>query len=96
MPDTPYDGVPAPADLTLEEARDRVMNLQLALEHRMVIGVACGILMERFEQDRDSAVRMLKRLSSARNVKLYALAEELAATGRLAPLPDRSADDLQP
>ncbi|MBV9830944.1 MAG: ANTAR domain-containing protein [Marmoricola sp.] len=93
MPDTSDNGVPALEELSLEQARDRVVNLQLALEHRMVIGVACGILMERFEQDRESAVRMLKRLSSERNVKLYALAEELAATGHLAPVAVRTQPD---
>ena len=96
MPETPDDcGAASPDDTTLEEAREKVANLERALEHRMDIGIACGILMERFGQDRESAMGILKRLSCNRNMKLRLVAEQLATHGRL-PAPPETARDQDP
>lgn len=50
----------------------------MAIEHRTVIGIALGILMERFDIGRDEAFAYLQRISSTREIKLYVLALELA------------------
>jgi GAF domain-containing protein len=58
-------------------------QLQQALETRTVIGQATGMLMERFGLDADAAFGALRRISQNGNIKLYAVAERLVATGRL-------------
>jgi AmiR/NasT family two-component response regulator len=61
------------------------MNEQLtdALEHRTAIGIAIGILMERFQVDDAQAMEYLKRLSSHQNRKLHDIAAEIADTRRV-------------
>jgi GAF domain-containing protein len=54
-----------------------------ALESRDVIGQAKGILMARHQLSASDAFDLLREVSQARNVKLRALAEEVAATGAL-------------
>jgi len=93
MPETADDcGAASPDDTTLAAAREKVANLERALEHRMDIGIACGILMERFGQDRETAFTTLKKISSHRNMKLRLVAEQLAAHGRL-PAPPETAGE---
>lgn len=55
----------------------RVSQLDTALESRTVIGQAVGILMERYQVDRDQAFRFLTRLSQNSNTKLREVAAEL-------------------
>jgi AmiR/NasT family two-component response regulator len=73
---------------TLEQAQQQVAHLQTALEHRTVISEACGILMERFYLDREPAFALLQRLSSTRNLKLYAIAHEIVTTRKVEGLPE--------
>ena len=61
-----------------------------ALESRLVIGQALGILMERLDLDASSAFRFLVRVSSTSNRKLRDLAEELVETRVLPGVPDLS------
>jgi hypothetical protein len=63
-----------------------------ALESRDVIGQAKGILMARQQLSASDAFDLLREVSQARNVKLRALAEEVAATGALPMELDGAAD----
>lgn len=73
-------------DDAMAAALEENSNLRLALQHRTVIGQACGILMERHKITADKAFAALVRVSSVRNVKVYDLAEELLATGEIEAL----------
>ena len=64
------------AALVLEHARE-VANLKEALATRGLIGVAIGIVMERYELDQDSAFQFLVRMSQTHNVKLRLVAQEI-------------------
>ena len=75
--------VTADRDGALATALKENAHLQLALERRTMIGQACGILIERHTITADQAFAALVRVSSARNVKIYHLAEELLATGQI-------------
>lgn len=68
---------------TLEGAHEQIANLEIAVEHRTVIGQAVGILQERFGMDSERAFAVLARLSQERNIKLYTLATTLAEHGHI-------------
>ena len=68
----------AHASVALAAARQEE-NLRTAIDTRHVIGVAQGILMERFDLDVDRAFSVLRRYSQDRNVKLHRIAEEIVA-----------------
>ena len=55
-------------------------QLNVALQSRKVIGQAMGILMERYRIDADRAFQFLVRASSANNVKLRDVADEIVTT----------------
>ena len=55
-------------------------QLNIALQSRKVIGQAMGILMERYRIDADRAFQFLVRASSANNVKLRDVADEIVTT----------------
>lgn len=63
-------------------------QLHTAMNNRIVIGQAEGILMERFDIDAHTAFRVLARFSSSLNIKLHAVARKIVDTGHI---PD---DDL--
>ena len=56
-------------------------NLRVAMTTRHVIGVAQGIVMERYDLDLQQAFALLRRVSSQTNTKLTLVAEEVVATG---------------
>lgn len=58
-------------------------ELRDAMDGRHVIGIAQGILMERFTIDKDQAFSVLRRYSQDHNMKLRAVATTVATTGRL-------------
>ncbi len=58
-------------------------QLKQAMDTRRVIGEATGMLRERFDLSTDQAFGVLKRVSSAQNVKLYRVARYLVETGDL-------------
>jgi AmiR/NasT family two-component response regulator len=68
---TPHEGTSA----ELVDARQRVADLQLALETRHMIGVAQGLLMARYGLSTEQAFEYLRRLSQDGNVKLRRLAD---------------------
>lgn len=61
----------------------QIDNLGVAVDRRTTIGVALGMVMERFGISQASAFNLLKRLSSHTNRKLYEVALELSNTGKL-------------
>lgn len=74
--------VAAHASVVLARARTE-RNLWAAVDGRHVIGVAQGVLMERYGLSQDRAFAVLKRHSQFTNRKLRALAVELLQTGTL-------------
>jgi AmiR/NasT family two-component response regulator len=64
--------------------RLRIEQLTEAVEHRTTIGIAIGMLMERFDFDHESAFDYLRRCSQGQNRKLYDICAEFAAD-RLLP-----------
>ncbi|RYU09534.1 GAF and ANTAR domain-containing protein [Nocardioides iriomotensis] len=75
------------ATIALAAARE-VSGLQTAVHSRHVIGMAQGVLMERYDLDSDQAFALLRRYSNALNVKVHDVCEDIAATRRLPVLPD--------
>ena len=75
------------AAIALSAARE-VSGLQTALHSRHAIGIAQGILMERYDLDTEQAFALLRRYSNALNVKVHDVSEDIAATRRLPALPD--------
>jgi AmiR/NasT family two-component response regulator len=75
----PYPEAPAPEPSAAQVAQlqQQLEHLKHALETNRVIGVAVGILMERYHLDRPAAFRFLARLSQERNVKVCRIAEGL-------------------
>jgi len=53
-------------------------GLQRAMDARKVIGIAMGILMERYSIDADRAFNVLQRYSQTHNVKLRDVAQQVA------------------
>jgi GAF domain-containing protein len=70
------------AAVALDAARDH-HNLWRAIGSRHSIGMAQGILMERFAIDADEAFAVLRRYSQDGNVKLHAVAERVVASRRV-------------
>jgi GAF domain-containing protein len=70
------------AAVAFDAARDRD-NLWQAIGSRHLIGMAQGILMERFAVDADEAFAVLRRYSQDGNVKLRAVAERVVTSRRL-------------
>lgn len=66
------------AALAIEYAR-HAENLRVALETRRTIGMAVGIVMERYQLDEQGAFGFLTRLSQTSNVKLREVAAAIIA-----------------
>lgn len=64
------------ASVALAAAREEE-QLRTAIDSRHLIGLAQGILMERFDISVDRAFEVLRRYSQTRNLKLRAIAEEV-------------------
>jgi AmiR/NasT family two-component response regulator len=58
-------------------AKVRADGLQTAMQTRHVIGMAQGILMQRYNLDADRAFAVLPRTSQDNNVKLHEVAKRL-------------------
>lgn len=56
-------------------------NVRAALRSRQTIGVAQGMLMQRFSLSLDQSFELLRRYSQAQNIKLRRLAENLVQAG---------------
>jgi GAF domain-containing protein len=66
------------------------LHLRRAIDSRHLVGMAQGILMERFGLDEPGAFAVLRRYSQERNVKLRVVAEQLIETGCLPDQPTTS------
>lgn len=75
------------AAIALTAVRE-VQGLQTAVHSRHSIGIAQGILMERFGLDSEQAFALLRRYSNVLNIKLHEVSQEIAVTRRLPALPD--------
>jgi hypothetical protein len=76
----PRDGEPAdPASFLLE----RTIQLQTALDTRLVIEQAKGILAERFGVDIDEAFSLLRAAARSNSLKIHALATDVVKTRQL-------------
>lgn len=64
-------------------------GLQRAVDARKLIGIAMGMLMERYGLDQDRAFDVLRRYSQDRNVKLRDVAEQIVADRELPVLQAR-------
>lgn len=58
-------------------------SLAQAVDARLLIGQATGILMERYDIDADQAFAVLRRYSQTMNSKLHQVARRLIETRRL-------------
>lgn len=67
-------------------------NVRAALRSRQVIGVAQGMLMQRFGLSLDQSFEMMRRYSQAHNVKLRQLAENLVQAGGITQAAEDDAD----
>jgi AmiR/NasT family two-component response regulator len=67
----------------MKSERLQIEQLTQAVEHRTTIGIALGILMERFDFDDDEAFDYLRRCSQAQNRKLYDICSEFVVTREL-------------
>lgn len=61
-------------------------GLETAVQSRHLIGMAQGILMERFGLDADRSFELLRRYSNDLNVKLHDLARQVVDTGQMPTL----------
>ncbi|MDQ3762912.1 MAG: GAF and ANTAR domain-containing protein [Actinomycetota bacterium] len=69
--------------ISASRERERVENLEKALESNREIGIAIGILMARGLHTREQAFDVLRRASQQLNIKLRDIASTLADTGEL-------------
>jgi ANTAR domain len=74
---TPLDECADPP--TGPDSVTEIAQLRAALAHRDTIGMAKGLLMERYGVDADAAFEMLRRTSQCSNTKLATLAAEMVA-----------------
>jgi GAF domain-containing protein len=72
----------AHAAVALGQARQE-SNLRRAIDARHLVGMAQGILMERFGLDQQRAFAVLRRYSQEHNIKLRTVAEHLVETRAL-------------
>lgn len=77
------------------DTAQEVSGLRTALRSRQIIGVAQGILMQRFGLNLDQAFEVLRRYSQNENLKVREVAEELVRSGNL-PVDHRRAPGGDP
>jgi signal transduction histidine kinase/DNA-binding response OmpR family regulator len=70
-------------DLAIGEAQNTVGQLRQALQSNRTIGTALGIVMARYELDRERAFQVLVRTSQQSNRKLHDVATEVVRAGSL-------------
>jgi hypothetical protein len=85
----------SPDDHQLALARDEIVGLRRALRTSRTIGVAIGILVERYDISPDVAFAHLSRISQNSNRQLRNLAEELVTSGQT-PMDDPQCGALEP
>jgi GAF domain-containing protein len=74
------------ASVAVATARDEA-GLRRAMDAHHAVGLAQGVLMERYGLDADRAFAVLSRLSQRNRIKLREAAEQIVATARSSPEP---------
>jgi GAF domain-containing protein len=74
------------ASVAVATARDEA-GLRRAMDAHHAVGLAQGVLMERYGLDADRAFDVLSRLSQRNRIKLREAAEQVVATARTSPEP---------
>lgn len=69
-------------------ASHNIDGLKDAVDGQKTIGIAIGVLMARYDVDRDVAFEVLRRYSQSHNVKLREIAARVVADRALPPLAD--------
>ena len=69
-------------------ASHEIEGLRTAADGRKIIGIAMGMLMERYDLESHTAFEVLRRYSQANNVKLRDVAEHVVAHRELPKAPD--------
>lgn len=69
----------------LDDARDKIANLEIALQSSRRIGQALGIMMDRLAVTEDEAFTRLRMASQRSHRKLRDIAEEIVYTGQIPP-----------
>lgn len=67
----------------LAAASDQVVHLEAALHSNRQIGIALGIIVERYKVTPETAFDVLTRLSQDRNEKARVVAERIIETGQM-------------
>ena len=71
-------------EASLNDARCKIENLQVALRTARQIGIALGIVMARHGFSEEEAFKAIRGVSQHRHVKLRDIAAEVVLTGALA------------
>jgi hypothetical protein len=69
----------------LNDAREKIANLEIALQSSRRIGQALGIMMDRLAVTEDEAFTRLRMASQRSHRKLRDIAEEIVYTGQIPP-----------
>lgn len=69
-------------------ASHQIEGLRIAADSRKVIGIAMGMLMERYELESHAAFEVLRRYSQATNIKLRDVAEHVVTKRELPKAPE--------
>lgn len=85
----------AHAATALKTVRD-VTGLQIALQTRHMIGIAQGVLMQRYHLTQEQSFNVLRRYSSQTNTKLRDVAQSVVNTGQIPDAVDASTAPLAP
>jgi AmiR/NasT family two-component response regulator len=64
----------------VNDEQETIHQLMEAVEHRTVIGIALGIIMERQGLSREAAFERLREVSQRQNRKLYDIACEVCGS----------------
>lgn len=67
--------------LELKRARNKVANLEIALQSSRAIGIAIGVIVERCKINSDQAFDLLVQISQSDQRKVRDVADELVLTG---------------
>jgi GAF domain-containing protein len=78
-----YAAVPVSNMYLYRSAVERAEHLQVALDSRIVIDQAKGVLMERFKLTPDQAFQALARISMEHNVRVREVAQRFVESGEL-------------
>lgn len=78
------------------DAVKEVSGLRTALRSRQLIGVAQGMLMQRYRLSLDQSFEVLRRYSQDENIKLRDLAEQLVHEGQLPTSSGPGTDQIRP